>query len=106
MPPASWFSPMLVKVLAVLLAAAASIGAAEAQVASNNTYLIGGIDVDVTGTDAIKAREQGVREAQRRAVKMLVERMVSPEDRAKVPPWMTPSSRLWCGAWSSPRSAR
>src|SRR5471030_1144209 len=86
MPPASWFSPMLVKVLAVLLAATALIGTAGAQVASNNTYLIGGIDVDITGADAIKAREQGVREAQRRAVKMLVERMVSPEDRAKVPP--------------------
>jgi hypothetical protein len=86
MPPARWFSPMLVKILAVLLAAAASIGAAEAQVASGNTYLIGGVDVDITGTDAIKAREQGVREAQQRAVKMLVERMVSPEDRSKVPP--------------------
>jgi len=86
MPPARWFSPMLVKLLAVLLAAIALIGTAEAQVASNNTYLIGGIDVDITGADAIKAREQGVREAQRRAVKMLVERMVAPEDRAKVPP--------------------
>ena len=86
MPPARWFSPMLVKLLAVLLAVPALIGGAEAQVASNNTYLIGGIDVDITGADAIKAREQGVREAQRRAVKMLVERMVAPEDRAKVPP--------------------
>ena len=86
MPPARWFSPMLVKILAVLLAAAALIGTAEAQVASNNTYLIGGIDVDITGTDAIKAREQGVREAQRRAVTMLVERMVSPEGRAILPP--------------------
>ena len=66
--------------------AAVSAGAARAQMASNNTYLIGGIDVDVTGADAIKAREQGVREARQRAVKMLVERMVSPEDRAKVPP--------------------
>lgn len=86
MPPARWFSPMLVKILAVLLAAAALIGTADAQVASGNTYLIGGIDVDTTGADAIKAREQGVLEAERRAVKMLVERVVAPEDRAKVPP--------------------
>ena len=64
----------------------ALIGQADAQVASNNTYLIGGIDVDITGADAIKAREQGMREAQRRAAKLLVERMVAPEDRAKVPP--------------------
>ena len=78
MPSARWFSPILV----VLLAA---VGAS-AQVSSGNTYTIGGIDVDVTAADAIKARQQGIREAQRRAVKMLVDKMVAAEDRAKVPP--------------------
>jgi hypothetical protein len=61
-------------------------GDACAQVASGNSYTIGGVDVDVTGADAIQARQQGIREAQRKAVKLLVERMVAPEDRARVPP--------------------
>jgi Uncharacterized protein conserved in bacteria (DUF2066) len=79
MPSARWFSPIL-----VLLAIVA--GEASAQVASGNSYTIGGVDVDVTGADAIQARQQGIREAQRKAVKLLVERMVAPEDRARVPP--------------------
>ena len=79
MPSARWFSPIL-----VLLAVVA--GEAPAQVASGNSYTIGGVDVDVTGADAIQARQQGIREAQRKAVKLLVERMVAPEDRARVPP--------------------
>jgi hypothetical protein len=78
---ARWFSP----IIALLAAAAAGCGAA-AQVASGNTYSIGGIDVDVTAADAIQARNQGIREAERRAVKQLVERMVASEDRARVPP--------------------
>jgi len=79
MPSARWFSPFLV-LLAVLAAEAA------AQVANGNSYTIGGVDVDVTGADAIQARQQGIREAQRKAVKLLIERMVAPEDRARVPP--------------------
>ncbi len=79
MPSARWFSPIL-----VLLAVVA--GEAPAQVASGNSYTIGGVDVDVTGADAIQARQQGIREAQRKAVKLLIERMVAPEDRARVPP--------------------
>jgi hypothetical protein len=79
MPSARWFSPIL-----VLLAVVA--GEASAQVASGNSYTIGGVDVDVTGADAIQARQQGIREAQRKAVKLLIERMVAPEDRARVPP--------------------
>jgi hypothetical protein len=81
MLPARWFSP----IVAFVLAAAAGFGGATAQVASGNTYSIGGIDVDVTAADAIQARNQGIREAERRAVKLLVERMVAPEDRARVP---------------------
>ena len=70
----------------VLLAAAAFAGDAFAQVTSGNAFTIGGVDVDVTGADALKARDQAVREAKRRAVGLLIERMVAPEDRSKVPP--------------------
>src|ERR1700761_3113294 len=69
-----------------LLAVFAVVGPSHAQVASGNAFTITGVDVDVTGADAIKAREQAVRDAKRRAIGMLVERMVAPEDRAKVPP--------------------
>ncbi|MFI4999841.1 MAG: DUF2066 domain-containing protein [Reyranellales bacterium] len=83
MPIGRWFSTT---VLALLTAAAAACGGAFAQVSNGNTYTIGGIDVDVTAADAIKAREQGIREAQSKAAKLLVERMVAAEDRSKVPP--------------------
>jgi len=79
MPSARWFSTILVALLAV------GLDDAHAQISSGNTYTIGGVDVDVTAADAIQARQQGIREAQRRAVKLLVERMVAPEDRGRVP---------------------
>ncbi|MBS0547856.1 MAG: DUF2066 domain-containing protein [Proteobacteria bacterium] len=72
--------------LVFLLAFAAGSGAATAQVTSGNAFTIGGVDVDVQGPDAIKARDQAIREAKRRAVGLLIERMVSAEDRSKVPP--------------------
>ena len=58
---------------------------AQAQISNGNTYTIGGIEEDVTGADAVQARQTAIREARQKAVKLLVERMVSPEDRAKVP---------------------
>ena len=64
----------------------AMTGGASAQVAGSNSYTIGGVDVDATGPDAIQARQQAIRQAQQKAVKLLIERMVAPEDRAKVPP--------------------
>ena len=69
-------------------AGAAFAGAAQAQIASSgNTYTIGGIDVDVTGRRRhAGARRRAIREAQQKAIKLLVERMVPAEDRAKVPP--------------------
>jgi hypothetical protein len=82
MPPARWFSTIFV----VLLAGLVLTGPVRAQIASNNTYTIGGVNVDITAADAVQARQQGIRDAERQAVKMLVEKMVSPEDRAKVPP--------------------
>jgi Uncharacterized protein conserved in bacteria (DUF2066) len=81
MPTGRWLSTILV-VLSSLVAGTAAF----AQVTSGNSYTIGGVDVDVTAADAIQARQQGIREAQRRAVKMLVERMVAADDRAKAPP--------------------
>lgn len=82
MLPARWFSPFFILVAGFLLSASAI-----AQITvSGNAVTISGVDVDVTAADAIKAREQGIREAQGKAVKLLIERMVGPEDRAKVPP--------------------
>lgn len=90
MPPARWFFPRLSTILVALVGFVGCglwANGAEAQVTTaGNTFTITGIDVDVTGPDAIKAREQGIREAQGRAAKMLIDRMVAPEDRAKVPP--------------------
>jgi hypothetical protein len=85
MPSARIFSTILGIVLAVLAPAAGSISA-WGQIASGNTYTIGGIDVDVSGADAVQARQQAIREARQKAVRLLVERMVPAEDRAKVPP--------------------
>src|SRR5262249_48064611 len=58
----------------------------QAQISNGNTFTIGGIEEDVTAADAVQARQQAIREARQKAVKLLVERMVSPEDRSKVPP--------------------
>lgn len=79
MPPVRWFSP----IVAALLTALAVFGGALAQ--GNNAYTVTGVDVDVTAADAVQARQQGIAEARRKAAKMLVERMVAPEDRARVP---------------------
>jgi hypothetical protein len=76
-----WFSTIPI-VLALMVLA----GAAQAQIASGNAYTIAGIDVDVTGADALKARDQAVHDAKRKAIGMLIERMVAPEDRSKIPP--------------------
>lgn len=81
MPSACKFSTLLGIVLALFACAA------QAQIASSgNTYTVGGIDVDVTGPDAVQARQKGIREARQQAVKLLVERMVAAEDRPRVPP--------------------
>jgi hypothetical protein len=84
MPSARIFSTILVVLLA--LAPVAPPLSAWAQIANGNTYTIGGIDVDVTAADPVQARNQAIREARQKAVKLLVERMVPAEDRAKVPP--------------------
>lgn len=81
MPSARKFSTILGMVLALFACTV------QAQVTSGgNTYSVGDIDVDVTGADAVQARQKGIREAQRQGIKQLVERMVPAEDRARVPP--------------------
>jgi hypothetical protein len=82
MPTGRWFSTTL-----LLLAAVLTDGRpAPAQVIAGNAYTVGGIDVDVSAGNAIEARDQAIREAQRRAVRQLAEQMLPPEDRGRVPP--------------------
>jgi hypothetical protein len=85
MPSARIFSTIVGIVLAVLAPLSLPMRAS-AQIASGNTYTIGGIDVDVSGPDGVQARQTAIREARQKAVKLLVERMIAPEDRARVPP--------------------
>ncbi|TAJ42995.1 MAG: DUF2066 domain-containing protein [Reyranella sp.] len=82
MPIGRWFST----IVAILLATLAVCGSVAAQGGGGNSYAITGIDVDVNATDAVKAREQGIQEAKRRASRMLVDRLVAAEDRGRVPP--------------------
>ena len=79
MPPARWFSTIVI----ALLAALAAGGGAFAQ-GGSKTYTVTDVDVDVNAADALQARQQGLFEARRKAAKMLVERLVAPEDRARV----------------------
>lgn len=79
MPPARWFSTIVI----ILLAALAAVGGAFAQ-AGGNAYTVTDVDVDVNAADALQARQQGLGEARRKAARMLVERLVAPEDRARV----------------------
>jgi hypothetical protein len=78
MPPVRWFSTIFI----ALLTALSLSGGALAQ--ASNTYTVTGVDVDVTAPDAVQARQQGIAEARRKAAKMLVDRVVAPDDRARV----------------------
>ncbi len=86
MPIGRWFSTIVAILLTTIAAGLAAAGKASAQAVGGNSYAITGIDVDVSAADAIKAREQGIREAKRRASRMLVDRLVAAEDRGRVPP--------------------
>lgn len=81
MPTGRWFSTILAALLAIAFPALAP-----AQVITGNVYSVGGVDVDVTAADAIQARDQAIRQAQRRAVAKLLEQMVPAEERTRVPP--------------------
>src|SRR4029450_6057135 len=78
MAPLRWFSTIVV----ALTAALAFCSGVLAQ--GSNTYTVTGVDVDVPAPDAVQARQQGTAEARRKAAKMLVDRVVAPEDRARV----------------------
>jgi Uncharacterized protein conserved in bacteria (DUF2066) len=78
MPPVRWFSTIAV----ALAMAFALCGGANAQ--GSSTYTVTGVDVDVTAPDAVQARQQGLAEARRKAAGMLIDRVVAPEDRARI----------------------
>lgn len=80
MPIGRWFSTIAAALLALVAA-----GTVVAQTSAGSGFTVTGIDVDTTGPDAVQARQQGIRDARRRAVRQLVDRMVAPEDRVKVP---------------------
>jgi hypothetical protein len=80
MPPVRWFSTIAV----VLLSALAAAGDALAQ-GGSNAYTVNDVDVDVNAADAMQARQQGLAEARRKAAKMLADRLVAPDERARVP---------------------
>jgi len=86
MLPARWFSHRLPMIFLLLAGLWMATDASAQITVAGNAVTISGVDVDVTAADAIKAREQGVREAQGKAVKMLIDQLVAPADRGKVPP--------------------
>ena len=79
MPPARWFSTIVV----VLLAAFASAGDGHTQ-GGGSAYTVNDVDVDINAPDPLQARQQGIAEARRKAARVLVERTVAPEDRARI----------------------
>jgi hypothetical protein len=48
--------------------------------AANALYTIEGVEVDITATNAVQAREQALVEAQKKAYEMLAQRVLSPEN--------------------------
>lgn len=84
MPIGRWFSTIVAALVAALAAGTLSVGAF-AQAPAGNAYAVDGVDVDATGPDPVKARDQGIRDARRKALQILVDRMVAPEDRARLP---------------------
>jgi Uncharacterized protein conserved in bacteria (DUF2066) len=84
MAPLRWFSTRWFPTIVVALLAALAGGFGAQAQSGNNAYTVTDVDVDVTGADALQARQQGLGEARRKAAKMLVERLVTPDERARV----------------------
>jgi hypothetical protein len=84
MPIGRVFSTIAAVLLAVL---AANIALAQslAQSPGGTGFDVTGVEVEVSGADAVQARQQGIREARRKAFGLLVNRMVPAEDRARLP---------------------
>ncbi len=71
--------------IAALFLAVFTANIALAQSFGGTGYDVTGVEVDVSGADAVQARAQGIREARRKAFDLLVNRMVPAEDRARLP---------------------
>src|SRR5580698_6213389 len=84
MAPLRWFSTRWLSTAVVALLLALAAGSAAHAQGGNNAYTVTDVDVDVNGADALQARQQGLGEARRKAAKMLADRLLSPEDRARV----------------------
>jgi Uncharacterized protein conserved in bacteria (DUF2066) len=80
MPPARWFSTLVIALVAAFMASSAG-GQPQGGAAS---YTVNGVDVDVNAPDALQARQLGIAEARRKAARMLADRLVTAEERARV----------------------
>ena len=76
-----WRPRWLMSILAGLVALLAG---AEVSAQSSSTYTVTGVEVDVSGADAVQARQQGLAEARRKAARALIERVVAPDERSRV----------------------
>lgn len=73
------------RLLSVLAGLAAMLAVAEVSAQGSSTYTVTGVDVDVSAPDAVQARQQGLAEARRKAARTLIERVVAPDERSRVP---------------------
>jgi hypothetical protein len=68
----------------LFLLAGAALDPASAQ-RRNDLFTVSPVPVDVTAENAIAARDHAIAEGEQRAFRMLIERLVQPEDRKNVP---------------------
>ncbi len=68
----------------LFLLAGAALDPASAQ-RRNDLFTISPVPVDITAENAIAARDHAIAEGEQRAFRMLIERLVQPEDRKNVP---------------------
>jgi hypothetical protein len=77
MLPARWFSTIIVMLMTAVAGGTPAL-------AQDNAYTVENVDVDVAAPDPIRARHLGIAEARRKAAQILLERSLSPEERARV----------------------
>ncbi len=73
----------LLSLIALLVLPA--LAPAYAQNTSLDSFAVRGVDVDVTAANPQQAKDQAVAEGQRRAFRMLLERLVAPADQGRIP---------------------
>jgi hypothetical protein len=76
---------ILIIVVFGLDATAAPPSGPSAAAALVDPYTVGGVDVDVTSASATAAKDQAITQGSRKAFQTLIERLVAPGDRARVP---------------------